>query len=238
MFICVWWLKLCTGHVQINHGNWLFWVVWLTVAGRVSDWINYHVWRRGKMDKSIVVRWAYVKELAMMTTRERGIEIIKLYMREKCSKGWGKESVYGWGIREKCDQCSSSLTLTFRINQRVSSVLSNSKHEANMIKYGCKGDTTPPPWLLFAPTLLNWPSTLNYQETPSLTMLLACTRTRSVNQWGIVHLQPHLDNNCSSPLIYRDLTEDCDVYLWQSNDLSQFLVQIHNCVFHANKYLQ
>ena len=44
----------------------------------------------GEMNKSMVVRWAYIKELATMNTRERGIVIIKLYMRGKRSKGWGE----------------------------------------------------------------------------------------------------------------------------------------------------
>ena len=52
------------GHVQIYHGNWLFWAVQPAMAGRVSDQISHHVWR-GKIDKSIAIRWAYVKELAV-----------------------------------------------------------------------------------------------------------------------------------------------------------------------------
>ena len=74
------------GHVWIYHGNQLSWVVQPTVAGRVSDQINYHIWRGGKMDKSIVVRWAYVKELAVTNTRGGEIEFIRQYIRGRCSE--------------------------------------------------------------------------------------------------------------------------------------------------------
>ena len=72
MFGHVWYSRPCMGHVQIYHGNQLSWAVQPTVAGRVSDWINHHVWRGGKIGKSIVGRWAYIKKLAMMNTRGRG----------------------------------------------------------------------------------------------------------------------------------------------------------------------
>ena len=48
-----------------------------------------------EIDKSVVVRWAYVKELAATSRRERGKEIIRLYMRGKHGKGWGEENIYG-----------------------------------------------------------------------------------------------------------------------------------------------
>ena len=33
------------------------------MARRVSDWVNHHIWRGGKIDKSVVIRQAYIKEL-------------------------------------------------------------------------------------------------------------------------------------------------------------------------------
>ena len=63
------------GHVWIYHGNWLSWVVWPTVARRVSDQINHHIWRGDRIGKSKVVRWAYVKELAAISIRERGSRV-------------------------------------------------------------------------------------------------------------------------------------------------------------------
>ena len=74
-------------------------------AGRVGDWINHHIRKGGEIGKSVIVGWAYVKELAVTNTRERGIEIIKLYTRGKYSEGRRRENVYGQRIREKCDQC-------------------------------------------------------------------------------------------------------------------------------------
>ena len=45
------------------------------MAGRVSDRINHHV-RRGRKKvspyRSVVGEWAYVKELAIMNTKEGG----------------------------------------------------------------------------------------------------------------------------------------------------------------------
>ena len=84
------------GHVQIYHGNWQPWVVQPAEAGRVGDQIKYYVQRGDRIDKSIVIRWTYVKELAMMNTGERGeIEFIRLYTKGKHSKGRREESVYG-----------------------------------------------------------------------------------------------------------------------------------------------
>ena len=49
------------------------------MARRVSDQINHHVQRGDRIDKFVVIRWTYVKELATMNTRERGgIEFIRL----------------------------------------------------------------------------------------------------------------------------------------------------------------
>ena len=59
----------------------------------------------------MVIGWAYIKELAATNTREKGIGFIKLYMRRRHSKGGRKESVSRQSIKEKCDQCSSFLTL-------------------------------------------------------------------------------------------------------------------------------
>ena len=73
--------------VWINHGNWLSWAVWPTVARRVSDQINHYIWGGSGIDKSMVVRWAYIKELAVTNTREKEIGIITLYMGGRCSKG-------------------------------------------------------------------------------------------------------------------------------------------------------
>ena len=46
------------------------------MAGRVSDWINHHVWRGGEEwvspYESVVGEWAYVKELAATNTRGTG----------------------------------------------------------------------------------------------------------------------------------------------------------------------
>ena len=42
------------------------------MAGRVSDWINHHIQRGSKIDKPMVGRWAYIKELATTNTRGRG----------------------------------------------------------------------------------------------------------------------------------------------------------------------
>ena len=64
-------------------------------AGRVGDWINHHIRKGGEIGKSVIVRWAYVKELAVTNTRERRIGVVKLYMRGKHSKEWREESVYG-----------------------------------------------------------------------------------------------------------------------------------------------
>ena len=69
-------------HVQINHGNWPSWAVQPAMAGRVSDWINHHIWRGSEVDRSVVVRWAYVKELATTNIRERGVGFIKMHTRE------------------------------------------------------------------------------------------------------------------------------------------------------------
>ena len=59
------------------------------MAGGVSDQINHHVWRGDRIDKFVVIRWAYIKELATMNTRERGgIEFIRLYTKGRRSKEW------------------------------------------------------------------------------------------------------------------------------------------------------
>ena len=60
------------GHVRIYHGNQLSWAAWAAMAGRVNDWINHYIRRGSKIDKSIVIRWAYIKELAVRNTGERG----------------------------------------------------------------------------------------------------------------------------------------------------------------------
>ena len=65
-----------------------------------------------EIDKSIVGRWAYIKELATTNTRGGEIEFIRLYIRGKHSEGWREESIHRQRIREKCNWCSSFLTIT------------------------------------------------------------------------------------------------------------------------------
>ena len=59
------------------------------------------MYRKGvKIDKSVVIRWAYIKELAMINTREGNRDHLVVH-QGKHSKGWEKKSVYGQGIRGK-----------------------------------------------------------------------------------------------------------------------------------------
>ena len=52
-------------------------------------------YRGDEIDKSVVVRWAYVKELAMTNTRERRIGVIKLCMRGNIAKDGERKASMG-----------------------------------------------------------------------------------------------------------------------------------------------